>query len=42
MRKEEKLKLNLESICIYNEIFKDSVGKKFTTLVNKISNEDSF
>ena len=41
MRKEEKLKLNLESICIYNEIFKDSVGKKFTTLVNKISNEEN-
>ena len=42
MRKEEKLKLNLESVCIYNEIFKDSVGKKFKTLIYKISDEDSF
>ena len=40
MRKEEKIKLNLESLCIYNNIFKESVGNKFKVLTQKLT-EDS-
>lgn len=42
MRKEEKLELNLESLCIYNEVFRDSVGKKYRTLIQKLTEETSF
>lgn len=42
MKKEEKLKLNLDSLCVYKGIFKENVGGKFKTLVDKLTDDSSF
>lgn len=41
MKKEEELKLNLESLCVYKGIFQNNVGDKFKSLVDKLCNENS-
>jgi len=42
MRKEEKIKLYLDSLCVYKGIFKEKVGDKFNILVDKLSVDSSF
>lgn len=42
MEQEEKIKLYLDSLCVYKGIFKEKVGDKFNTLVDKISIDSSF
>ena len=42
MEQEEKIKLYLDSLCVYKGIFKEKVGDKFKTLVDKISIDSSF
>jgi len=42
MKQEEKIKLNLDSLCVYKGIFKEKVGAKFNLLVDKISTDSSF
>ena len=41
MKKQEKIKLNLDSLCLYKGIFEEGVGGKFSTLINKISKNKS-
>lgn len=41
MRKEEEVKVNLDSLCIYKEIFKKGIGEKFTDLINSLYLEES-
>jgi predicted AAA+ superfamily ATPase len=42
MEQEEKIKLYLDSLCVYKGIFKEKVGDKFKTLVDKIVIDSSF
>jgi len=42
MEQEEKIKLYLDSLCVYKGIFKEKVGDKFKLLVDKISIDSSF
>lgn len=41
MKKQEEIKLNLDSICLYKGIFEEGVGGKFSALINKISKHES-
>ena len=41
MKKQEEIKLNLDSLCLYKGIFEEGVGGKFSTLINKISKNKS-
>ncbi len=36
MKKQEIIKLNLDSLCVYKKIFSEKVGDKFSKLVDKI------
>ena len=36
MNKEEIIKLNLKSLCVYKGIFEEKVGDKFRKLVDKL------
>lgn len=42
MKKEEKLKLNLDSLCIYRELFQEKIGLKFKILADKLTEDSSF
>ena len=42
MKKEEKLKLNLDSLCVYRELFKEKLGLKFKILADKLTEDSSF
>lgn len=42
MRKEEKLKLNLDSLCVYKGIFKENALGKFKILVDKLTDDSCF
>lgn len=42
MKKEEKIKLSLDSLCVYNEIFKSSIGKSFKQLIDSLIKNNSF
>lgn len=42
MKKEEKLKLNLDSLCVYRELFKEKIGLKFNILADKLTEDSSF
>lgn len=42
MKKEEKLKLNLDSLCVYRELFKEKIGLKFKILADKLTEDSSF
>lgn len=42
MKQEEKIKLYLDSLCVYKGIFKEKVGDKFNALVDKIYIDNSF
>ena len=42
MKKEEKLKLNLDSLCVYRELFKEKIGLKFKILADKLKEDSSF
>ena len=42
MEQEEKIKLYLDSLCVYKGIFKEKVGDKFKILVDKISVDSPF
>lgn len=39
MKTEEIISLDLNSLCVYKGIFKENIGDKFNTLVDKINNE---
>lgn len=41
MKKQEEIKLKLDSLCLYKGIFEEGVGGKFSTLINKISKNKS-
>ncbi|MGG7179067.1 ATP-binding protein [Clostridium paraputrificum] len=41
MRKEEEIKLNLESLCVYKGIFKEKALDKFKRLVDKLCSDNS-
>lgn len=37
MKKQEIIKLNLDSLCVYKKIFSENTGDKFTKLVDKMN-----
>jgi predicted AAA+ superfamily ATPase len=41
MKREERIKLNLDSLCVYKGIFSEKVGDKFKELVDKLSNNST-
>lgn len=41
MKRQEEIKLNLDSLCLYKGIFEEGVGRKFSTLIKKISKDKS-
>ncbi|MBD7910942.1 MULTISPECIES: ATP-binding protein [Clostridium] len=41
MKREERIKLNLDSLCVYKGIFSEKVGDKFKTLVDKLVNSNT-
>ena len=41
MKRQEEIKLNLDSLCLYKGIFEEGVGGKFSTLIKKISKDKS-
>lgn len=41
MKKQEEIKLNLDSLCLYKGIFEEGVGGRFSALVSKISDKKS-
>lgn len=40
MKKEEEIRVNLDSICIYKDIFNKGIGADFNELIKSISNYD--
>ena len=41
MRKEEKIKLDIDSLCVYKGIFNEKIGEKFKALVDNLENQSS-
>lgn len=41
MKKQEIIKLNLDSLCVYKKIFSENTGDKFTKLVDKMNKYSS-
>ena len=41
MKKQEEIKLNLDSLCLYKGIFEEGVGGKFSAFINKVSKNES-
>lgn len=40
MNKEEEIKMNLDSLCVYKGIFHEKIGDKFKILVDKLYDEE--
>lgn len=41
MKKEDEIRMSLDSLCIYKGIFNDGIGAKFNTLIKSIENYNS-
>lgn len=41
MNREELIKLNLDSLCLYKNIFNDKIGYKFKVLIDSLVNENN-
>jgi predicted AAA+ superfamily ATPase len=41
MKREERIKLNLDSLCVYKGIFSEKAGDKFKSLVDKLVNSST-